>query len=272
MERILPGSHLEAQKMPGHWLLARLGKRVLRPGGREMTRQMLRLLDIGPADAVVEFAPGMGATARLALERRPASYIAVERDANAAARLQQWLASPYRKCVQRSADATGLMAESASIVYGEAMLSMQTAEGKRQIAREAARLLRPGGRYALHELCLLPDGVPDAEKRAIENALTQAIHVGARPLTPSEWRGLLEAEGFTVREQRLAPMHLLEPLRLLQDEGLAGALRFALNLLRDREARARVLAMRSVFRRYRRNLGAILLLAERLPDGGSPEK
>ena len=30
----LPGSELDVAKMPGHWLLARLGKRVLRPGGR----------------------------------------------------------------------------------------------------------------------------------------------------------------------------------------------------------------------------------------------
>ena len=29
----LPGSEMAASKMPGHWLLARLGKRVLRPAG-----------------------------------------------------------------------------------------------------------------------------------------------------------------------------------------------------------------------------------------------
>ncbi len=29
----LPGARLAAEKMPSHWLLAPLGKRVLRPGG-----------------------------------------------------------------------------------------------------------------------------------------------------------------------------------------------------------------------------------------------
>ena len=29
------------EKMPGHWLLARLGKRVLRPGGLELTQRLL---------------------------------------------------------------------------------------------------------------------------------------------------------------------------------------------------------------------------------------
>ena len=37
---------LDTTKMPGHWLLARLGKRVLRPGGRELTRQRKNLAAI----------------------------------------------------------------------------------------------------------------------------------------------------------------------------------------------------------------------------------
>lgn len=37
----LPGSELDVAKMPGHWLLARLGKRVLRPGGLKLTRALL---------------------------------------------------------------------------------------------------------------------------------------------------------------------------------------------------------------------------------------
>ena len=56
----LPGSELAASKMPGHWLLARLGKRVLRPGGLSLTRRLLESLAIQPSDAVVEFAPGHG--------------------------------------------------------------------------------------------------------------------------------------------------------------------------------------------------------------------
>jgi hypothetical protein len=44
-------------KMPGHWLLASAGKRVLRPGGLALTRRMLQALAIGSQDRVVEFAP-----------------------------------------------------------------------------------------------------------------------------------------------------------------------------------------------------------------------
>ena len=52
----MPGEQLKSEKMPGHWLLARLGKRVLRPGGRQLTRRMIEALNIQPADSVIEFA------------------------------------------------------------------------------------------------------------------------------------------------------------------------------------------------------------------------
>ena len=32
----------------GHWVLAKLGKRVLRPGGMELTTQMLDAMNISP--------------------------------------------------------------------------------------------------------------------------------------------------------------------------------------------------------------------------------
>src|SRR6185437_10020692 len=70
----------------------------------------------------------------------------------------------------------------------------------------ACRLLKPGGRYAIHELCLVPDDLNDAIKREINHALSHAIHVGARPLTRAEWRAVLEAEGFSVQVEELRPM------------------------------------------------------------------
>ncbi|CAN5902909.1 hypothetical protein BH23ACT11_BH23ACT11_17250 [soil metagenome] len=65
----IPAERLRAGRMPGHWLLARLGKGVLPPGGIDLTREMLDGLGISPADQVVGFARGLGSTARLALER-----------------------------------------------------------------------------------------------------------------------------------------------------------------------------------------------------------
>lgn len=257
----LPGRGLEYQRMPGHWLLAQMGKRVLRPGGIELTRQMLDGLEIGIEDDVVEFAPGLGVTARATLSREPHSYTGVERDERAAEQVRAYLEGDEQLCLVGRAEETGLPDASASVVYGEAMLTMQTERHKADIVAEAARILRSGGRYGIHELSLKPDTLRDELKDEIQQALSDAIHVGARPLTESEWRSLLEEYGLQVEIQVNAPMHLLEPRRLIRDEGLPGALRFAWNVARTPTARRRIRAMRSVFRRYSGQLGAVAIVA-----------
>lgn len=254
-------SPTQIQKMPGHWLLAQLGKRVLRPGGLELTRSMLDGLNIQPRDEVVEFAPGLGVTARMTLARRPASYIAIERDEAAAAQLGGCLQSPGQRCHLGSAEQTGLPDHSATVVYGEAMLTMQGPEQKRRIVGEAFRLLKPGGRYGIHELSLTPDDLPVGVQEDISREMSRSIHVGARPLTTREWRELLVGVGFQIQSEASTPMRLLEPRRLLQDEGWWRALRFVLNVLRAPEARKRVVSMRAIFRKHRRHLAAISFIA-----------
>jgi hypothetical protein len=225
----------------------------------ELIRCMLEGLRIQHTDDIIEFAPGMGVTARLTLKPGPNSYTAVERDQAAAKIVAGYLSGEGQRCVVASAADTGLPNQSSTVVYGEAMLTMQTEETKREIVAEAHRLLKSGGRYGIHEMCLMVDNLDGDEKRETERALTGVVHHGVRPLSVSEWRSLLESEGFEVKTVDMAPMSLLEPGRLIRDEGLAGALRFVWNLLRDSEGRRRVLEMRSVFRRYRKQLGAVAM-------------
>ncbi len=255
--------HLATEKMPGHWLLARMGKRVLRPGGLQLTKRLLTELAIGENDDVVEFAPGLGGTARLTLACNPRSYTAIERDRDAAAMIERYLTGPNRRCILGTAEETGLPDGSATVVYGEAMLSMQMPGVKSRIVAEAARLLKSGGRYGIHELCLVPDDIDPGIGEAIARELSTNIHVGVRPLTDGEWRELLTEAGLTVVQEHRAAMHLLEPARVLQDEGLLRAIRFAWNVVRNSEARRRVLAMRRTFRKYRRHLAAVVLVAKK---------
>lgn len=261
----MPGEKLDASKMPGHWLLARMGKRVLRPGGIELTRRMLDALAISSSDTVVELAPGLGTTARITLAKRPAAYIAVERDPDAASQVQRLTTDPRDRCVQGNAAQTGLPSESADVVYGEAMLTMQIESQKQSIAAEAHRVLRSGGRYAIHELGLMPDDLDEELKASIMKDVSEAIHVGARPLTVSEWRNTLESAGFTIDATTCvtAPMHLLEPRRVIADEGVFGTARILFNVLRTPAARKRILAMRRVFRRYEVHLCAVTMVGRK---------
>jgi|HigsolmetaAR201D_1030396.scaffolds.fasta_scaffold09840_2 Methyltransferase domain. len=250
-------------KMPGHWVLARLGKRVLRPGGVKLTHQMLDGLGITSSDVAVEFAPGLGQTARRVIPKC-SRYIGVDRDMNVVRALSEsFRTDRHASFVHASADKTGLEAGVATVVWGEAMLSIQGASQKERIIREAARLLAPGGRYGIHELCFTPDSIDASTRRLIERELSLEIHVGVQPATEAEWRALLERNGFRVTRAFRSPMRLLEPARLLRDEGLRGAMHILYNALRDPQARRRALAMRRLFRKFQQYLCAISLIAVR---------
>lgn len=262
----LVGEGQRPDKMQGHWVLARAGKRVLRPGGLELTRQVLDALAIRSQDRVVEFAPGLGITARMVLQRSPSAYWGVEREPAASEYLQRQLEGTNAQIVLGQAEESGLPAACASVVYGEGMLSMQSLEQKNRIFAEAQRLLAPGGRYGIHELCFLRDDVSDRVRHEIQAAMAKEIHAGVQPLSRSEWIRLFEQNGLKVTWSNEAPMHLLEPRRVLQDEGLRGTLRFAFNMATKPELRRRILAMRRLFRKYGEHLGAISLVGQREPE------
>jgi SAM-dependent methyltransferase len=264
----LPSSSRADDSVAGHWLLARLGKRVLRPGGVELTRTLLANAELTDAD-VLELAPGLGRTAAEILARGPRSYVGAEADpdaANVVRGLLTELGSGPAAVRVTDAAATGLPDASTDVVVGEAMLTMQGDAAKHAIVAEASRVLRPRGRYAIHELALTPDSVPEDVSTDIRQSLARAIKVNARPLTIAEWSRLLSEHGLVVDQVSTAPMALLQPRRVIADEGFVGALRFAKNVLTQRDARRRVLAMRRTFRRHRDRLTAVAIVARKPAD------
>ena len=65
-------------------------------------------------------------------------------------------------------------------------------------------------------------------------------------------------------------MALLQPRRVIADEGFIGALRFGKNVLINRDARKRVLAMRRTFRKHRERLTAVAIVARKPEQPGRP--
>lgn len=254
--------------LQGHWLLAKLGKKVLRPGGKKLTNWMID--NANPTNKrVVEFAPGLGITAAEILDRNPKTYTGVDQDPDAATATtlstkQARLGIPT-EVINGVASDTGLPAGSADLVVGEAMLTMQGEKGKAAIVSEANRILATGGRYAIHELLLTPNNVDQTVADNLRKALATTIKVNARPLTATEWSELLENNGFKVLSIKVAPMGLLQPKQMIEDEG-PRVLKIMFNLARNPQARKRVLAMRKVFSENAQNLGAISIIAEKVSD------
>ena len=195
----LPHADRPIASAPGHWVLARAGKRVLRPGGAALSTAMLGHARLAGADVVV----------------------------------------------------------------GEAMLTMQGDKGKAAIVAEAARVLRPGGRYAIHELGVTPDDIDEDYYTQLRRDLARSIHVNARPMTAAAWKELMEGAGLVVDWVDTAPMALLKVGRNIRDEGLGGFLRIARNVAADKALRQRVQEMAATFKRYEKDMVGIALVAHK---------
>ncbi len=240
-----------------------MGKRVLRPGGKELTHKLIEGLHISPQDRVAEFAPGLGYTAALALARHPQSYVGIDADEDAVKLLRRGIRNGNTSFLLGSAEQTGLPAESRDKVYGEAMLTMQSDAQKSKIIGEAYRVLRKGGLYGIHELGLCPENLGEDLETEIRKELARVIRVNARPRTVSQWKALLEKEGFTIRSVDTNTMHLLESKRVLDDEGFFRAIKINVNILLHPQARKRIAEMRRVFRKYEPHLNAVAIIAEK---------
>ena len=247
----------------GHWMLAKLGKRVLRPGGRELTEFLIKELQITPEDDIVEFAPGLGFTANIACGYRPKSYTGVDLNQEAASVARKRIKYDKAKIINANAAESTLPDSYANKVYGEAMLTMQPLEQKKAIIAEAFRILKSGGYYGIHELGIEPDGVSEEIKEDLFKELSETIRVHARPMTTAEWTALLEEQGFKIIRVEHNPMLLLERSRIIQDEGWLRMLLITFNLLRFPEIRKRVKKMKACFRKYRDQIDPVAIIAQK---------
>ena len=59
------------------------------------------------------------------------------------------------------------------------------------------------------------------------------------------------------------PMHLLEPKRIIDDEGFFRTLKIFFNIMTNPTARKRILTMRKVFRDNAQNLNAVAIIAQK---------
>lgn len=200
---------------------------------------------------------------QLFCKKKPKTYTGIELNEEAAGILKKTIKGENRKIIITSAADSTLEENFTDKVYGEAMLTMQSDVRKSEIVREAYRILKKGGFYGIHELGLIPDDISEEIKTDIQKQLAHEIKVNARPLTRSEWTSVLEKEGFVIVSVETNTMSMLEPKRILDDEGLFRMLKIVFNILTHPHDRKRILAMRKMFRKYHKYMNAIAIVAEK---------
>jgi len=179
----------------------------------------------------------------------------VEPDPIACEHLERALAGPGRDVVRASVDATGLEEASASVVLVDALLSTLPDEAAGAVLGEGARLLRAGGRLALHELAPA-DG-------AGREALDDVASAGLSPRAVDAWRALAEDAGLVVVGSLHGPLGLPAPRDLMREAGPRTALRITRELARDGTLRSAAIAARETLERRVPDLRSALVVAEK---------
>ena len=247
----------QPQQTVSTWPLARrVVSGFVQPGGRSMVTRAIEGAGLDDGSRVVELAPGLGMTSAALVSCGPRIWTGVEPDPLAAMHLERSLAGAGRDVVSAPVEATGLEEGSATVVVADALLSTLSGEGRAAVLAEVARLLRAGGRVALHEIASAEGGSGGREARAeLDDAGLSLLDVAA-------WRAALEAAGLVVVGSLVGPLDLPAPPALMREAGPRLALKITRTVAADAAMRGPALAARDALARNAPALRSVVVVAE----------
>ncbi len=250
---------LNFKTAPGHQILAAAGKKILRPGGRAGTEKLFEWANFQPGETLLEFASSFGYSAIALAKRFGIRVVGVERNPASVARARENIRAAglegQVEIIEGDIFHLDAISGQFDYVFAEAILSMQSPAGKRQLLQGIRNKLKPGGKFLSHELL-----VRNHEEQ-VHRTLSQVIRMNVKPLSVQNWSIACEAAGLQVLQYQTGAMGLLNPVQMLQDEGLIDTARIFWNVLTRSPIRERVLEMRRVFKQHQQDLGYIALYA-----------
>lgn len=253
---------LNLDSAPAHQVLAAAGKKILRPGGKAATQKLLEWANFKPGETVLELAASFGESAIAIAKQFEVRVIGVEKNPDsvirARANIEAAGVAHLVEVIEGDIFKLDEISEQFDYVLAEAILTMQSPLGKAKLFRSIHDRLKPGGRLLSHELLVMGD-----RETEIHQALAQTLRVNATPLTEAHWIEALNQADLAVLQRQTGAMGLLNPARIIEDEGWRNAAKFFWKVLTQAQLRQRILPMRQVFQQYKQDLGYFVLVAER---------
>lgn len=247
-----------------HKVLQTLGKTCFRPGGTKSTATLHEWAHLTANDTAMELAAGLGTGGMALAAKYGCKVLLTDRDEG---RLEQaatvasqnqaiapLITTRYLDLLHMDLAYTNV---DAAII--EASLTHFPAAQKERILSQ----LQPHTKQLLlHEICLIGEAADSPDLAiAIKQEMGQALQIGFQPETVDEWRRLLSHSGFAAIQIQTGQIQLLNPITLVEDEGITGGLTIAWNLARHPDLRERVLRVRGLLHKHRHSLQYILVQA-----------
>ncbi len=231
-------------KEVGHFLLKRLGKTKLRPGGITATNWLLKQVQFTADTKVLEVACNEAETLMCLAKKYHCACTGIDINEKA-------IAQAIKKVVKEELqDKVKLQVASAldlpfvdntfDVVINEAMLTMLSMEEKAQAIKEYYRVLKKGGILLTHDVMLIKE-----DSKLIET-LRSVINFPVTPLTKENWLNLFQNNGFEEVIEKDDPMTLMSDKGMILDEGEERAKLIHDNAMKDKN-KGQFLSMKKLF-------------------------
>jgi SAM-dependent methyltransferase len=197
----------------------------LHPGGLELTAELAQLCSIQKGAKVLDVASGTGESACFIAERFAARVSGIDRSDEMIQRAEAKAQSKNLKVEFRKADAANLPFDDSEFDVAICECTLCLFE-KERVLGEMARVVRPGGRIGIHDLCW-KEGAPDELKHTLAEIEDE------RPETLEGWQRLFRSAGLTQIEAIPKPALMSRSMQESRQQlGLMGLLVLAFNVCR----------------------------------------
>ena len=208
------------ERLDPYAFMAVIGKRVIHPGGRVATEQLLKRAAIGAQTRALDVGCGVGTTAIAVAERFGADVTAVDIEPLMLERAQEavQVAGVADRVHLQEGDILVLDFQDASfdVVIAEAVTMFVD---RARAARELIRVCRPGGRVLATEFMWRRP--PSEEAREV---FLGQVCPGLRFDTADDWVRIYTEAGLSDIEIDEGPFEMMTPKGFVQDEGVISTL------------------------------------------------
>lgn len=251
----------EVERLDPYAFMAVIGKRVIHPGGRRSTHEMLQLAELAPGQRVLDVGCGVATTAIEVARRFGCHVTAVDIDplmlTRASANVR---ASGVDSVVVARADVQALAF--ADQTFDRVLIEAVTMFVDRGLAvGEVVRVCRPGGRVLDHEFIYRRP--PTAEIRRIFEG---EVCPGIRFETAADWLALYQSAGLNSLRHRTGPFSMMTPWGMLRDEGIRNLVAMMARVAARPAYRRKMMWLMSRMVRVLPFLGYVVLVGTRPTD------